>query len=127
MANNAQILLCDEPTSALDIETTTSILKLLKDINEQFGITIVIITHELEVIKSICNRVAVMNKGRNCRRKSGYDLFAILKINIQQQLLAHSSNFQLPKELINSLKGHIVKLRYVGENATETYIVHTFK
>ena len=71
MANNAQILLCDEPTSALDIETTTSILKLLKDINEQFGITIVIITHELEVIKSICNRVAVMNKGKNCRRKSG--------------------------------------------------------
>ena len=56
LANDAKILLCDEPTSALDLETTSSILGLLKDLNKKFGITIVIITHELDVIKGICNR-----------------------------------------------------------------------
>ena len=63
IANKPQILLCDEPTSALDPETTESVLKLLKDINEKFGITTVIITHEMYVIKKICNRVAVMSGG----------------------------------------------------------------
>lgn len=119
IANNAKILLCDEPTSALDLETTASILKLLKDINEKFGITIVIITHELEVIKSICNRVAVMDKGKIVEERLVYDLFANPQNEYTKQLLAHSSNFQLPEEFIKSLKGHIVKLRYVGETATE--------
>lgn len=66
LANNTKILLCDEPTSALDAETTSSILDLLKSVNKEFGVTIVIITHELDVVKSICNKVAVMsdvNKG----------------------------------------------------------------
>ena len=59
LANDAKILLCDEPTSALDLETTSSILSLLKDLNKKFGITIVIITHELNVIKSICDKYNV--------------------------------------------------------------------
>lgn len=64
LACNPKILLCDEATSALDPITTQNILKLLKRINESFGITIVLITHELEVVKAICDRVAVMSQGR---------------------------------------------------------------
>ncbi|MCC8075115.1 MAG: ATP-binding cassette domain-containing protein [Clostridiales bacterium] len=61
LANDPKVLLCDEPTSALDSLTTNSILKLLRDINRQLGVTIVIITHEIGVVEKICNRVAVMD------------------------------------------------------------------
>ena len=63
LANNPHILLCDEPTSALDSMTTQSILKLLQDINHRLSVTIVIITHEIGVVKSICNKVAVIDHG----------------------------------------------------------------
>lgn len=62
LANDPKVLLCDEATSALDPQTTKSILKLLKQVNEKLGITIVLITHEMAVIKEICDRVAVMEK-----------------------------------------------------------------
>src|SRR5699024_2232546 len=64
LANNPKVLLCDEATSALDPETTESILQLLLDINKQLGLTIVIITHEMDVIRKVCNRVAVMEEGK---------------------------------------------------------------
>lgn len=63
LASNPKILLCDEPTSALDPRTTDNILEFLKDINKQFGITIVIVTHEMEVVERICDKVAVMENG----------------------------------------------------------------
>ncbi|WP_340372000.1 ATP-binding cassette domain-containing protein [Peribacillus sp. FSL E2-0218] len=63
LANNPQVLLCDEPTSSLDPNTTAEILEVLANINERFGVTIVIVSHELDVIKSICNRVTVMAAG----------------------------------------------------------------
>ena len=63
LASDPKVLLCDEATSALDPQTTKSILELLKDINQRLGITIVIITHEMTVIKEICNRVAVIEGG----------------------------------------------------------------
>lgn len=119
LANNAQILLCDEPTSALDIETTAAILKLLRDINEKMGITIVIITHELEVIKAICNRVAVMHEGKVVEEALVYDLFTKPEHEFTKQLLEHSSKFELPQELIQSLKGPVVKIEYIGETSTQ--------
>ncbi|MFC4409094.1 methionine ABC transporter ATP-binding protein [Chungangia koreensis] len=64
LANNPPVLLCDEPTSALDPSTTSEILQVLKNINETFGATIVIVTHEMNVVKSICNRVSIMKEGR---------------------------------------------------------------
>ena len=64
LSNNPKILLCDEATSALDPQTTKSILRLLKKINETLGITIVVITHEMSVIQEICTKVAVLEKGR---------------------------------------------------------------
>ena len=60
LANDPKVLLCDEATSALDPQTTQSILKLLKQVNETLGITIVLITHEMAVVKDICDRVAIM-------------------------------------------------------------------
>ncbi len=63
LANQSKILLCDEPTSALDSLTTRSILNLLKDINQKLAVTIVIITHEISVVKAICNKVAVIDNG----------------------------------------------------------------
>lgn len=64
LANNPKVLLCDEATSALDPQTTDSILDLLSDINDRLGLTIVLITHEMHVIRKICNRVAVMENGK---------------------------------------------------------------
>ncbi|WOV87507.1 ATP-binding cassette domain-containing protein [Sporosarcina oncorhynchi] len=64
LANNPQVLLCDEPTSSLDPNTTAEILGVLRDVNKTFGVTIVIVSHEMEVIKSICNRVTVMAEGQ---------------------------------------------------------------
>ena len=75
LANNTKILLCDEPTSALDAETTNSVLKLLREVNQKLGVTIVIITHELDVIKSICNKVAVMNNGQVVELGDVYEVF----------------------------------------------------
>ncbi len=64
LANNPKVLLCDEPTSALDPLTTRSILELLEDINRKLGVTIIIITHELSVVRRLCRKVAVLDKGR---------------------------------------------------------------
>jgi D-methionine transport system ATP-binding protein len=64
LANKPTILLCDEPTSALDPQTTGGILEVLQTINKKFGVTIVIVSHEMEVVKSICNKVTVMESGR---------------------------------------------------------------
>ena len=75
LAGNPKILLCDEATSALDPLTTRNILKLLKRINEEFGITIVLITHETEVVNQICDRVAVMSKGQLTHLGSPEEVF----------------------------------------------------
>jgi D-methionine transport system ATP-binding protein len=64
LANRPEVLLCDEPTSSVDPQTTGSILASLKEINEKLGITIVLVTHEMNVVKAICNKVAVMEHGR---------------------------------------------------------------
>lgn len=118
LANNAKILLCDEPTSALDLETTSAILKLLREINEEFGITIVVITHELEVVKAICERVVIMDKGSVVEEGLVYDIFTKPKHEFTTQLLEYSSKFELPEELIKNLQGPIIKIKYIGETAT---------
>lgn len=75
LANDPQVLLCDEATSALDPQTTNSILGLLLDINRRFGLTIVLITHEMHVIRSICDRVAVIHEGSLVEQGSVADVF----------------------------------------------------
>lgn len=76
LANNPDILLCDEATSALDPKTTTQILNLLKKINREFGITMVVITHEMQVIKSICNKVSILEYGEVIEEGDVIDVFS---------------------------------------------------
>lgn len=116
LANNAEVLLCDEATSALDLETTASILKLLKELNRTLGITVVIITHELDVVKSICSRMAVMNNGEIVETGAVYDIFTKSKNPFTNQLISHTAKFDLPEE-IRDAAGTIVKLTYHGNNA----------
>lgn len=89
LANNPKILLCDEATSALDPQTTKSILKLLKEINKKYGITIVVITHEMSVIKEICSKVAVLDQGHLVEQGTVEKVFAAPKSAEARRLILH--------------------------------------
>ena len=91
LAANPEILLSDEATSALDPDATEAILNLLKDLNRKLGITIVLITHEMAVIKAIAERVAVMENGSIAEEGSVYDIFAAPKAEITRKFVASSS------------------------------------
>lgn len=88
LATNPRILLCDEATSALDPQTTEAILKLLKEINETMGITIVIITHQMSVVTSICNKVAIIDSGRLVEEGSVDEIFAAPKSDAAKELIS---------------------------------------
>jgi D-methionine transport system ATP-binding protein len=119
LANNPRILLCDEPTSALDLETTTAILELLRDINKKLGITTILITHEMDVIKKICTKVAVMDKGVVVEMGDVYDIFSLPKHSFTQKLVAHTLNLELPPRILDDVKGILIKVVYNGERAEE--------
>ena len=87
LANNPIVLLCDEPTSALDSFTTKAILDLLRDINRQLGVTIIIITHEIGVVRQICNRVAVIESGRFAENGPAAEVLAAPKSVAARQLI----------------------------------------
>lgn len=103
LANDPYVLLCDEATSALDPTTTLSILQLLKDINRRLGVTILLITHEMEVIKAICNRVAVIDKGHLIAKGAWEDILTKKKHSIINQFMA-SGNLSLPQSLSKKLE-----------------------
>ena len=90
IATRPKVLLCDEATSALDPMTTRSILELLKDINQRFGITIVIITHEMDVIESICDKVAILENGRIVEIGKVEDVFVNPKSEAGKRLVFKS-------------------------------------
>lgn len=87
LASNPDILLCDEATSALDPQTTESILELLKEINKKYGITIIIITHQMSVVQEICNRVAIIEDGELVEEGYVTDIFANPKSNAAKKLI----------------------------------------
>ena len=119
LANNAQILLCDEATSALDPQTTTSILALIKKLNQEFKLTIVLITHEIDVVKKICHRVAVMSQGEIVELNNTFDLFATPKKAFTQTFLNIDEATALPETVKNKATGKLIRLRYIHENATQ--------
>ena len=127
IANNPQILLCDEPTSALDLETTNSILDLLKEINIKLGITTVIISHEMNVIKQICDRVAVMSDGEVLELDTVFNVFTTPKHAFTKSLVNHTINLDLPTRLLNEKGKRILKIIYSGERAEEAVISDTVK
>ena len=127
LANNTELLLCDEPTSALDAETTSSVLELLSRINSELGVTIVIITHELDVVKTICTRTAVMSQGEVVEIGDVYDVFTSPKDEFTKQLIAHTQNFDIPNEIKSEITGPVVKLTYLGDSAAEAILSQVAK
>ena len=100
LANSPKVLLCDEATSALDPQTTKSILKLLKRENEELGITIVLITHEMAVIKEICDRVAVMENGHVVEEGNIVDIFTNPHAEVTRNFIASTSNLSQIYEMV---------------------------
>ena len=91
LASNPQILLCDEATSALDPQTTSSILELLKDINQKFQITIVIITHQMAVVREICTHVAIMKEGEVKEQGLVAEIFTHPKSQVAKELISRDT------------------------------------
>ncbi|KHS81293.1 methionine ABC transporter ATP-binding protein [Pectobacterium brasiliense] len=119
IANDPEVLLCDEPTSALDLETSAAILALLKEINETLGITIVLISHEMSVIKAVCDRVAVMTGGQVVEEGDVFDIFATPQHAFTRQLVSHTLDLALPPRLLVDLQGTLLKILFVGESAEQ--------
>lgn len=114
LATNPKILLCDEATSALDPQTTSAILKLLKDINETLGITIVIITHQMSVVTEVCKRVAIIDSGRLVEEGFVTDVFATPKSDAAKELISGRDIRYMPLESLDSTR----KIRLVfNENS----------
>lgn len=132
LANEPDILLCDEATSALDPQTTQTILKLIKDLNTRLGITVVIITHEMAVIKDICDRVAVMEDGLVVECGRVVDIFANPKEKITRDFIATTSNLSQLDQLLESnsdlvaLSKHqkLLKMDFFGNHTTDAVISH---
>ena len=127
LANNPSILLCDEATSALDPKTTISILRLLKKINEQLGITIILITHEMNVVKEICNRMAIMQDGCVIEEGEVYDIFASPEKPLTKEFISSVVSFEIPTAILSEVKGQIVKILFKGSVAGEGVISDTIQ
>ncbi|MCD2256702.1 ATP-binding cassette domain-containing protein [Lactobacillus sp. CC-MHH1034] len=125
LANDPDILLCDEATSALDLETAEEIVAILKDINTRLHITIVFITHQLEVARSLFQRVAVMENGHIVEQATAYDLFANPRSAMGRRLVGRFLATALPSEIrqrLASVPGQLLALRYRGEDSLDPII-----
>ena len=130
LAYDPSVLLCDEATSALDPQTTKAILHLLRDLNAKLGLTIVLITHEMAVVREICHRVAVMEHGRVAEQGEVFNVFVDPRQDITRSFIRTTSNLQKVEELIAAdspvtrLKPGelIIRLSYVQRNAAEPLI-----
>lgn len=127
LANDPKVLLCDEATSALDPKTTKSILNLLKSINKKLGLTIVLITHEMEVVKEICHRLAVMQDGKVIEEGPVYDIFANPIEPLTRDFIQSILQFDLPQQLIENRKGTIIKIQFKGAIAEESVVSELFQ
>jgi len=127
LANRPKVLLCDEATSALDPQTTDQILDLLVDINQKLGLTIVLITHEMHVIRKICHRVSVMENGRIVEHGSVLEVFRKPQQAITKRFVKQVTEPEETKETIDHLlkkypNGKVVQLTFVGDGAEQPLI-----
>ncbi|MCM3316434.1 methionine ABC transporter ATP-binding protein [Rummeliibacillus stabekisii] len=127
LATQPSILLCDEATSALDPQTTGSILELLKKINQEYGITILMITHEMAVIREICDRVAVMEAGKVIEEGTVFDIFSAPKTNTAQNFVSTVMHDQIPPSILNMMErkqalNHIFHITFVGESTGSPFL-----
>jgi D-methionine transport system ATP-binding protein len=120
LANRPDVLLCDEATSALDPQTTDQILDLLLDINRRFRLTIVLITHEMHVVRKICDRVAVMENGKVVEEGDVLSVFTHPQQPITQQFVRQVSQYAEEEtfntELANELEGTVIRLTFTGHS-----------
>lgn len=133
LASEPEILLCDEATSALDPKTTKQILKLLMDLNDKLKLTVVIITHQMDVVKDLCNKCAVMQDGKVIESGSTLDIFSNPKNKLTREFVETSTNIS---ETIEEVKSNIgilkddevlAKLSYLGQSTTEPIINELFE
>ena len=130
LANDPDILLCDEATSALDPKTTGQILDLLKELNESLGLTIVLITHEMQVVKNICHRVAVMENGQVIEEKSTVAIFSQPEKALTKDFIRTATHIDQALETIlhhpsfSKLESNeeLVEFSYIGDKTTEPII-----
>lgn len=135
LANNPHILLSDEATSALDPQTTDSILRLLMELNHKLNLTIVIVTHELHVVKEICNKVAVMEDGLIVERGDSYEVFSSPKAELTKNFMASLFKVNAIEKLMTRLDrsrifkpgGKLIHLMFTGETGYEAYISRVIK
>ena len=132
LTNDPKVLLSDEATSALDPETTVATLALLKRINKELGLTIVMITHQMDVVKQICDRVAVMNKGIVVEEGSVIDVFRRPQTETTKALIGNIMAQELPASMLERVREqvagldkdsvHILRLSFVGSEVTRPVI-----
>jgi D-methionine transport system ATP-binding protein len=129
LATNPSVLLCDEMTSALDPETTASILQLIKNINRQFNLSVLLITHEMDVIKAIVDRVAVIDQGKIIEENNVLNLFKNPQTAIAKRFTHSAIHIKIPESLINKLQTSVIpnaytllRLDFIGKTAAEPII-----
>ncbi len=129
LANDPDVLLCDEATSALDPQNTRAILGLLKEINRKLNLTVVIITHQMDVIKEICNKVAVMEDGEIVEEGGIIEIFSNPKTRITKEFIAHTIGNEhidrvLNQEFLKDTSQYVLsaKLLFVGQAAGQAFI-----
>ncbi|ART82170.1 D-methionine ABC transporter, ATP-binding protein [Oceanisphaera profunda] len=129
LAPNPKVLLCDEATSALDPNTTQSILTLLKDINRKLGLTILLITHEMQVVKTICDRVAIISDGELIEEGEVAWFFANAKTELARRFIASTINLAIPDDYQQRLQAEpaadslpLVRLGFSGETVDSPLI-----
>ena len=133
LANDPKMLLCDEATSALDPKTTRSILKLLREVNSRLGITIVVITHQMDVVKFICDRAAVMEHGRVVEEGTILDIFANPKAPVTKGFIESASNVDDLYDMLEDAEGRgvthgtVYLLTYAGASAGKPLMTEIFK
>ena len=127
LASDPQILLCDEATSALDPQTTSSILELLQDINQKFGITIVIITHKMSVVREICTHVAIMKDGEVKEQGLVEEIFSHPKSQVAKELISKDSGNDVESKKLTQSEiqdGEIVRIVFSENSAFEPVIAN---
>ncbi|WP_304173734.1 methionine ABC transporter ATP-binding protein [Limnochorda pilosa] len=128
LANRPRLLLCDEPTSALDPETTASVLDLLKRVRDEMGVTILVITHQMSVVRAICDRVAVVEAGRVVEEGPTSEVLVRPQSEAARRLLGRSGPRRQPLPDRTppppGQEARLVELHFVGETAKEPVITH---
>lgn len=119
LATKPDILFCDEATSALDPQTTHAILDLIKDIQKKMSLTVVMITHQMEVVRDACDYVAVLDEGKVVEEGKVLDIFSSPKTPVTKDFLAHLSNEVIPSEIVRWSEGGLYTLRFKGVHTDE--------